>query len=119
MSLKLIILQGDFFDAGMWSVIELNVGIICVCMPNLRIFLVRLVPGLASTQDHGGQFSSARVQSNSHKLGGKSKSSRNGDGIGISLSRNYTVEFSTRSTQDQSSFVQLVEIEASHSDDRK
>ncbi|KAG6000092.1 hypothetical protein E4U21_005856 [Claviceps maximensis] len=41
----------DFFDVGLWSTIEINVGIICTCMPTVRLFLVRLFPRrLGTTQ---------------------------------------------------------------------
>lgn len=106
--------KGDFYGAGVWSTIELDVGIICACMPSMRIFLVRLFPRLLSTQERG-QFTSTIMQSNRRNTGAKSKASRNGDGKGISLSRNYGVEYSLRPAQDESSFVQLVEIEAAHS----
>lgn len=39
----------DFFDPGVWSTVEINVGIICACMPALRLLLVRLFPSLLST----------------------------------------------------------------------
>ncbi|EQK99093.1 Extracellular membrane protein, CFEM domain protein [Ophiocordyceps sinensis CO18] len=32
----------DFFDVGIWSTVEINVGIICVCMPSLRLLLLVL-----------------------------------------------------------------------------
>lgn len=37
----------DFFDVGIWSTVEINVGIICVCMPSLRLLLVRVFPRLS------------------------------------------------------------------------
>lgn len=33
----------------MWSTVEINVGIICVCLPSLRLLLVRLFPRLLGT----------------------------------------------------------------------
>ncbi|KND89041.1 hypothetical protein TOPH_06339 [Tolypocladium ophioglossoides CBS 100239] len=39
----------DFFDVGIWSTVEINVGIICVCLPSLRLLLVRLFPCLLGT----------------------------------------------------------------------
>ncbi|KJZ79578.1 hypothetical protein HIM_01047 [Hirsutella minnesotensis 3608] len=39
----------DFLEIGLWSMIEINVGIICVCMPSLRLLLVRLFPFLTSS----------------------------------------------------------------------
>lgn len=36
----------DFFDVCIWSTVEVQVGIICVCMPSMRLLLVRLFPCL-------------------------------------------------------------------------
>jgi len=36
----------DNFDTMLWSTTEINVGIICACMPSLRVVLVRLFPGV-------------------------------------------------------------------------
>lgn len=36
----------DFTDVGIWSDIEINVSIICVCLPSLRLLLVRIFPRL-------------------------------------------------------------------------
>ncbi|KAK3903065.1 hypothetical protein C8A05DRAFT_43640 [Staphylotrichum tortipilum] len=36
----------DNHPVTIWSMIELNVGIICICMPTLRLLLVRLFPKL-------------------------------------------------------------------------
>ncbi|KAF2705047.1 hypothetical protein K504DRAFT_506519 [Pleomassaria siparia CBS 279.74] len=34
----------DQWDVSNWSTIELNVGIVCACMPSMRVILVRLFP---------------------------------------------------------------------------
>lgn len=57
----------DNFEAGMWSTIEINVGIICICMPTLRLVLVRLFPTLGNSaggyqQSSGGQKLSDRIR---------------------------------------------------------
>ncbi|KJZ68931.1 hypothetical protein HIM_11674 [Hirsutella minnesotensis 3608] len=39
----------DFFEIGLWSMIEINVGIMCVCLPSLRLLLARLFPLLTSS----------------------------------------------------------------------
>ncbi|KAH7142753.1 putative PTH11-type G-protein coupled receptor protein [Dactylonectria estremocensis] len=41
----------EFHSAALWSTIEINVGIICNCLPSFRQFLIRLLPGLQSTSD--------------------------------------------------------------------
>ncbi|CVK94782.1 related to integral membrane protein PTH11 [Fusarium mangiferae] len=39
----------DSFDTCYWSVIELNVGIWCACMPNLRVLMLKTFPRLQSS----------------------------------------------------------------------
>ncbi|RFN44757.1 hypothetical protein FIE12Z_11023 [Fusarium flagelliforme] len=39
----------NFYETCYWSVIEGNVGIWCVCMPDLRLLIVRFLPGSRST----------------------------------------------------------------------
>lgn len=42
----------DNMMSGVYSVLEINVGIICICMPSFRRFLAQLVPKcFGSTQD--------------------------------------------------------------------
>ncbi|KAF4443172.1 hypothetical protein F53441_11481 [Fusarium austroafricanum] len=43
----------DSFNTCYWSVIEINVGIWCVCMPDLRLLLLRVFPRLRSTGASG------------------------------------------------------------------
>ncbi|KAH6953851.1 hypothetical protein BKA56DRAFT_504318 [Ilyonectria sp. MPI-CAGE-AT-0026] len=39
----------NYFGASVWSVVETNVGILCTCMPTLRLFLVRYFPALSNS----------------------------------------------------------------------
>ncbi|KAK2616620.1 hypothetical protein QQS21_000443 [Conoideocrella luteorostrata] len=39
----------EFFDVGIWSTVEINVALICACLPALRLLLVRLFPKLLGT----------------------------------------------------------------------
>lgn len=49
----------EFFGVGLWSTIEINVGIICTCMPTVRLLLVRLFPRwLGTTQPYHVKCSS-------------------------------------------------------------
>ncbi|RCI11033.1 hypothetical protein L249_5188 [Ophiocordyceps polyrhachis-furcata BCC 54312] len=48
----------DLFDVGIWSTVEINVGIICVCMPSLRLLLVRLFPSLSTSSSQRGYIRS-------------------------------------------------------------
>jgi hypothetical protein len=51
----------------MWSTIEINVGIICACMPAIRLLLLRTFPKIiGSTQDSSNQNNSGNKNSNSH-----------------------------------------------------
>lgn len=47
--LLLTIAIGDAYSTCYWSIIELNVAIYCVCMPNLRLLLLRLFPGIVGS----------------------------------------------------------------------
>ncbi|PVH72157.1 hypothetical protein DL98DRAFT_611756, partial [Cadophora sp. DSE1049] len=96
----------DFFDAGLWSTIELDVGIICACMPAIRIILIRMFPRLGSTQ------TSTDIRQTIGKHSDAQLSKKGDVKSGISYSRNYGVEYAMKPAQDDSSFVQLVEIRA-------
>ncbi|KAK7187414.1 hypothetical protein DPSP01_002538 [Paraphaeosphaeria sporulosa] len=39
----------DYWAVSNWSTVEINVGIMCVCMPSLRIILVRFFPKVLGT----------------------------------------------------------------------
>ncbi len=59
----------DNFPVSLWSTVEINVGIICTCMPTLRLLLVRLFPSLGANSSYakgyyhssGGQVLSSKV----------------------------------------------------------
>lgn len=60
------------FLGGYWSIIEVDVGVFCLCMPALRTFLGHLYPtvfgstrGDASTTDHPISHNKARAPENS------------------------------------------------------
>lgn len=58
----------DFYDVGIWSTVEINVGIICTCMPSLRLLLVRLFPGLmGTTQKYYAKYSSNNARSSARR----------------------------------------------------
>ncbi|KAL5374849.1 hypothetical protein PMIN06_012375 [Paraphaeosphaeria minitans] len=40
----------DYWAVSNWSTVEINVGIMCVCMPSLRIILVRFFPKVLGTK---------------------------------------------------------------------
>ncbi len=43
----------DNYPVSLWSTIEINVGIICTCMPTLRLMLVRAFPVLGGSTNYG------------------------------------------------------------------
>lgn len=43
----------DNFPVSLWSTVEINVGIICTCMPTLRLMLVRAFPALGAGSSYG------------------------------------------------------------------
>lgn len=50
----------EFFDVALWSDIEINVGLMCTCMPSLRLLLVRLFPKvLGTTQRYYAKYSNS------------------------------------------------------------
>lgn len=51
----------------LWSVYEINVGIICACMPALRLILIRAFPTVISTI----QASTQRSSKNHHGSGSR------------------------------------------------
>lgn len=44
----------DHWDLTNWSAIEINVGIMCACLPSLRLLLVRMFPLLGGSSDRYG-----------------------------------------------------------------
>lgn len=54
---------GDYVAASYWSIIELDTGIVCACMPSLRALVLRYFPKMFSngtTKDSKGYTSSQR-----------------------------------------------------------
>lgn len=48
----------DFVLVGIWSNLEINVGVICACLPTMRLILIRLFPKqLGSTQHDYSDYS--------------------------------------------------------------
>ncbi|KAM0551364.1 hypothetical protein ACHAPJ_008473 [Fusarium lateritium] len=94
----------EFFELSRWSTIEINVGIICACMPSLRILLVRLFPKLLGTSQRYYNYGSNRPtggntnKSRTQPLGTNATSQvdrthRRIDPAGITCHRTYEVEY--------------------------
>jgi hypothetical protein len=63
----------DNFPVSLWSTVEINVGIMCTCMPTLRLMLVRAFPALG-----GGSSYGRRTYYNSEGIKGLSSKGRPG-----------------------------------------
>jgi len=76
-------------------------------MPSFRIIIISIFPRLGSTRESTDH----RVTTGNHPRAEDLKSNKTKSGI--SYSRDYAVEYTMKPTQqDESSFVQLVEIRA-------
>ncbi|KAH7233790.1 uncharacterized protein BKA55DRAFT_695308 [Fusarium redolens] len=95
----------DFVDVTIWSGIEMNVGIICACLPFLRFLLARLFPRILgpSQKYYSGQAGRDEAElSNirSRVLGShaqrvtyvETSSQRRNEAGGITIQRTYAVE---------------------------
>lgn len=81
----------EFYDVSVWSTIEVGVGIMCTCLPTLRLLLVKVFPILGGTLARSGQ--QYQNYGNSNELGNLSRSERsrrNGTLQDLSLSRDST-----------------------------
>lgn len=90
----------DYFEAGYWSLLEIDVSIICGCMPAHRLLVSRLWPMIKLTF-HTGKSNSAK----SSAFSGGSKASTTGYNKAINISIK-------PKTSDDGDFVPLVDMEA-------
>jgi hypothetical protein len=105
----------DNFDVSNWSTIEINVGIICTCLPTLRLLLVHMFPSFGSSTNRYEY----NTKGYSRSKNGRSKSRtaeddlqyRAGRGQGdntILYEQSYTVKFSDH---DEASLVQMNDLD--------
>ncbi|WXC49335.1 hypothetical protein QX201_009018 [Fusarium graminearum] len=113
----------EYTEFDQWSTIEVNVGIICACMPSLRVLLVRLFPTMLgnSTQQQYYKYGSNayggpskpgtknRSRSRSQPLGTTSQVDKTAyrshvDPIGITCDRTYEVEFGHKDNDETELF---------------
>lgn len=110
----------DNLRVSQWSTIEINVGIICACMPTLRLILLKIFPSISSTtRSYGAKSSfgdrynvsgSRAYRSQGGRGGGggggggfgaqPSMGSRNGR-PGITYQRSYAVHYDDAETSSQ------------------
>jgi hypothetical protein len=115
----------EFFDVSLWSTIEISVGIMCVCLPAVRLLLVRVFPALSNgsygskgyynhTSGHrsGGHASGvheSRIISTKRSTNKIPDDDEEGSPTGIRFQKSYVVQFSDREN-DESSLVQLTDL---------
>ncbi|KAL7939382.1 putative PTH11-type G-protein coupled receptor protein [Trichoderma chlorosporum] len=112
----------DFYDVSVWSVVEINVGLICICLPSLRLLLVRIFPKLQGTAEryYGKNSRRNRTASNKrssrlplgHSAGSqvdRSQPHPNVEANQIAYHTSYTVEYGDNDE------VQLVNMEDKYS----
>ncbi|GJN73914.1 hypothetical protein PLICBS_007997 [Purpureocillium lilacinum] len=113
----------DFFEAGVWSTVEINVGIICICMPSLRLLLVRLFPGLRGmSARYYGRSTNGQHRSGTAGVAGlplgtgtrshaeRSKHRPDVNENQITYQTTYTVEFGDKNADKYNDDVQLVRM---------
>ena len=109
---------------SVWSTVEINVGMICACMPSLRLLLVRLFPKMwGSTQQqsrtenkhyikhghtaNGGNISVVRPRVKSAMLNSKGM-----DADRIAYEQSYTVHHGDQWDQDESKLIEMSDLES-------
>lgn len=95
---------GDWLEASLWSTIEVEVGLICACMPAIRLGIARIFPKTFGSSADSKQTGANRSHGNT--LRSDWAASR----IGVTTSVRVT-HARRPQTNDQASFVQLVEID--------
>lgn len=108
----------DQTDVIKWSNIEINVGIICACLPSLRVIFVRVFPNIFGTTQNTNQNQYAKYGSNGQGLGGSAmKSGRHGSSKNpsalntITYTKSFTIQ---RGDSDETSLVHLDEFGHGH-----
>ncbi|KUI55538.1 hypothetical protein VP1G_02965 [Cytospora mali] len=93
----------DNLPVSLWSTIEINVGIICACMPTMRLLLLKMFPKLSSTYRNMSGYYAGGATNQSKLKHSRSKTPAN-DGLTssrINYSRSYTVQFQDAKASSQ------------------
>lgn len=68
----------DYVRIGYWSTIEIHVGVICACMPALRVVLSTHFPNAFGSKASQSQSSNSKLNQSSSRKPGFNKSPRIG-----------------------------------------
>ncbi|KAF1846063.1 uncharacterized protein K460DRAFT_431062 [Cucurbitaria berberidis CBS 394.84] len=90
----------DYVEAGYWSLLEIDVSIVCGCMPALRLLVSMTMPKIRMT------FNSSRGDSQISKL-------TNNKSNGTDTNKSVNISIKPKSG-DESDFVPLVDLESSN-----
>ncbi|KAH6714062.1 hypothetical protein BKA61DRAFT_689549 [Leptodontidium sp. MPI-SDFR-AT-0119] len=108
----------DLFDPGLWSMTEIDIGLICVCMPSYRVLFIRIcTPFRSSSVDSGTSQKRFSVNPNlmariECEASGRVERRQSAKSEGIAYERKYGVEFTDRAANGSvESVVQMVEIQ--------
>ena len=99
----------DYLEASLWSVTECDVGIICSCMPSIRLGLSRLFPRIMGSTNQSTAKETGGQTGRSTKLTTFTGLTTNE----INVHTTFKVSHSKKQqrSEDERSFVQLVEID--------
>ncbi|PSN67023.1 hypothetical protein BS50DRAFT_621135 [Corynespora cassiicola Philippines] len=111
----------DQWDVSVWSTVEINVGIMCACMPALRVMLVRLLPGIMGSTRNASAVYYAKYGSNSRRgMPGQENTNPNasrGEGRAerrgaktITYTRTVEIHSATDPHHDETALVQMDEL---------
>ncbi|RFU78918.1 pth11-typeg- -coupled receptor [Trichoderma arundinaceum] len=104
----------DQIDVSIWSTVEINIGIICTCLPAIRLFLIRLFPRLGGSshktsgyQNYPDSYGkSENINSRAKTLVEAVKSQSRPEHRGIELKTMYEVRYSD---EDETRLVKMQE----------
>ncbi|KAI8676178.1 CFEM domain-containing protein [Fusarium sp. Ph1] len=109
----------EFLEVSKWSTIEINVGMICACMPSLRILLVRLFPKILGTSrryypNYASNTGRNTNKNRSRQLGTNATTevdttSRPVESRGITYQRTYDVQYGD---SDETHLVHMKDLDA-------
>ena len=100
--------------SGAYSILEINVGILCICMPSFRRFLAGIVPCFASTTNSSNykqyQDGTPNVKISTGKLSSRKKSTMGGSLFDTAIMKTVDTTVETRSHHDEDE-VRLVQLQ--------
>ncbi|KAF2654178.1 hypothetical protein K491DRAFT_601347 [Lophiostoma macrostomum CBS 122681] len=102
----------DQWAVNVWSTVEINVGIICACMPAIRVLLVRLFPRVLGTTAHTNQQYHAKYGTNKASVQAKPSNSSRGESslaTGNKIAITYTQTFEVQ--HGDNDMTRLVEMD--------